>query len=278
MRFTLCRSQPNTRLVPSFLVMWGFFLFLPACSTRPIVSQMIVDDAARMVRVDVTYRTGQVEHSHPADISPQVLNQAFQSVLVEPSSILPVSFGRRDSETEAFSHVNREFLASHASQALSRATPLEEVVFFWVNSRGNPIREITSGSLYVQDGELHVVFANYHQTTSSQGDVERARQNPLEVLGQPLYHVVPGPGGRLASESTWERWFSQPRQHSIIPLSQVSLPVVDREERNSEPSRAPQATPTSLREKLQELQTLQEEGLISEEEYQGKRRELLDRF
>ena len=238
----------------------GIFLFLPACSTGPIVSQVVVEDATRMIRVDVTYRTGKDEHSHPASLSIQELDHALQSIRLEPSSLLPIAFPNGESEALAFGRKEREFLASHAVQALGRATPLEEVMFFWIHTRANNIREVTSGSLFVQDDDLHLVLANFKFTTTSQGEVDRAKRDPLDVLGQTLYFVDPGGGGRTHQATFLEKWFSQPHQHLIIPLMDRPSQPADLEEKISPLPTTPQETPPSLRGKLRELQALRNEG------------------
>jgi len=231
-----------------------------------------------MVRVDVTYRTGKDEHSHPASVSSQELNQVLQSVFVETSSMFPIAFNRSGRDVQAFSPEEREFLSFHTARALTRATPLEEVMFFWVHPRDMNIREITSGSMYVQKENLHLVVANFRQPTVSQGDIDRAKGDPLEVLGESLYYLAPGSGGRIAAESFWNKWFSEPRQHLIIPLKAEPLPVADKENRILSIPKVRQESSPSLREKLAELQLLRTEGLISDEEYQTKRQELIERF
>ena len=263
------------------VVLWAvleIFVFQQACSMGPIVSQVVVEDATRMVRVDVTYRTGKDEHSHPAFLSVQELDRALQSVRFEPSSLLPISIPNGGSDGLAFGRKEREFLATPAVQALSRATPLEEVMFFWVHTRANKIREVTSGSLFVQDDDLHLTLANFKYTTTSQADVDHTKGHPLEPLGQTLYHVEPGPGGIVQRATFLQKWFSQPDQHLIIPLKNVpSLPAVT--DKKTRPlSNSQKETPPSLRGKLMELQVLRDEGLISEQEYQRKRKELLERF
>jgi len=264
------------RLPVLILIEWG--TFLSACSTGPVVSKVVYEDATRMVRVDVTYRTGKEEHRHPAIVSVQELNHALQSVTIETSSILPITFRNGGLNGKAFERKERKFLATHAVQALSRATPLEEVMFFWVHTRANEIREVTSGSLYIENDDLQLVLANLKYTTTRQVDVDRAKRDPLEVLGQPLYSLKPGPGNRIARESFWDTWFSQPRQHLVIPLKNLPSQSATAEEKIRLPSNAPQESPASLRKKLTELQELRDDGLITDEEYLNKRRELLEQF
>ena len=259
----------------------GTLLFLTGCSTTPVVSHVVFEDMTRLVRVDVTYRTGKEEHSHPATVSSQEIARALQFLTYETSSLLPVSFLQTEAGTSAFSQDERDFLASNAASALSRATPLEEVVFFWVHTRTNEIREVTSGSVYVQGEDLNLILANFKFTTTSPGAIDRARTNPLEVLGQPLYHVEAGETGKLYQASFYETWFSQPQQHFVLPLNTNiptrTVPDDQSVSRPSKPSTSSESS-SSLREKLKELQSLRDEGLISEEEYRNKRHELLDRY
>ena len=55
----------------------------PGCASGPVISKVVFEDEHRLVRLDVTYRTGGQEHSHPVTLNPSVLVAALQAMTVE---------------------------------------------------------------------------------------------------------------------------------------------------------------------------------------------------
>ena len=262
--------------------LFHFFLILStSCASQPVVSKVFFEDEDRLIRLDVVYRTGGQEHSHPVKLHETELVKALRSISVRPQRGL-VSFllGQKGFQfPPAFSEEMVQFLASQGAGALHKATPLEEVVFYFNLPREDGIiHEITSGSFYVQGGRIHFVVANYRHGIVGSMEAERAREDPLTILGEPLYVVIPSPNGRIEETMGWTSFFTEVRQHISIDLN-VEVKSVQESPKNKEGFQDDQVSPgVPVIEKLRELDTMRQEGLITEKEFQQKRRQVLDSF
>lgn len=252
--------------------------WLTGCASPSSLSRAVVEEPNQLVRLEVTYRDGGQEHSHPAKVTPETLVRVLQSVTVTPHSFLFPNVKNEEGDA-AFSGEPLRFFAQHVSRALSQATPLEEILFYWSEKRDHSIQEITSGSCYIQDQSLHLVFANYRQAISGKLQADQARVNPRRILGGPLYRLQPGARGQIQPTSQWEHFLETSPQHLVLAYQEVE---------NSTPSSMPHSTlqtpssdattPSNVQEKLETLQLLRQKGLISEEEYHEKRKQILERF
>jgi hypothetical protein len=245
---------------------------LMSCSTSPVVSRVIVEDTNRLVRLDVTYRSGSQEHHHPANFTAAEISTLLSAIEVNPEPLLPGLDYNQEGE-KALSKAQISFLAPHLAQAFEKATPLEEILFYWNQTRDNNIQEITSGSVFLDDENLHVLFANFRWTTSGKRHVERVKSNPLTVLGNPRYELRMKDNQSLSSDQPWWALASSSPQHLVI--SYTSRPP-----RSSNATNPPSATNAAhdpkIRERLQSLAELRREGLITEQEFQKKRKEILE--
>jgi len=261
-----------------------FYLFLmlsAGCASQPVVSKVFFEDEDRLIRLDVIYRTGGQEHSHPVELRETELANALRSISVQPQRGLDSFFlGQKGFQfPPAFSEEMVQFLASPGVDALHQATPLEEVVFYFNLPREDGIiHEITSGSFYVQGKYLNLMLANYRHGIVGTLEDTRARDNPLTVLGKPLYEFMPGPSVRIEEPQVGLSLFRDVSQHISIDLHAGVNSIQDslKEKEGSQDDQV-SAEMTTV-EKLRELATMRQEGLITEKEFQQKRRQLLDSF
>ena len=256
-------------------------LLSAGCASQPVVSKVLFEDATRLTRLDVVYRTGGQEHSHPVKLRETEVATALRSIVVRPPRGLG-SFlvGQNGSQLPpALSEEMIQFLASQGVEALHQATPLEEMVFYFNQLRDDGvIHEMTSGSLYVQDGRLHLVFANYRHGTVGSIEAERVRNNPLTLVGEPLYELRPGPQGHIENPTQAIPLLRDEPQHISITLH-ADADAIHHLPQKKEGSQAGQvATEKTAVEKLRELGTMRHDGLITEEEFQRKKKQVLDSF
>ncbi len=183
-----------------------------------MVSTVLFEDQDRLVRLDVTFREGGQEHSHPARVKSIRLARVLRSItLTPPGPLLPAFRGHhRLAGSPAFSEGEIEFLAPLFEEGLRRSTPLEEVVFYLSEIRDSGVREITSGSLYVQNEALHLRIANYRSTTTGELEAARVRTNPLTILGEHQSSLDPGPDGRIQPQGSWTRIMGRTPQHLVF--------------------------------------------------------------
>jgi hypothetical protein len=101
-------------------------------------------------------------YHHPVTLTPQELNAILEHVQVEykagwlqklitgPLKPLPL-----------FAPERLRRLVPALSRAFQQATPHDRIVFYVAERRSDVRREVTSGSLFVTDGLLHVVLNNH---------------------------------------------------------------------------------------------------------------------
>jgi hypothetical protein len=163
-----------------------------ACSPRQFTTMTIFDTPDAYVRLefDRTVKKGE-EHSHPISLTPQQIAAVLGGVRIHE----PIALVRGDILGQnpvprvhpAFTEKDITLFAPLLVLALSRATPEEVVTFYQTRNVSALTREVTSGGLFVQGDELHLILANYRSHTRSMADFGSAettddRLTPLQSL------------------------------------------------------------------------------------------------
>ena len=262
--------------VTTVALMIGIGLCTSSCTTSSATTRVLVDQSDKSVGMEITYRKGSPEYSHPRSLNPRILEQALQAIQVEPLTLLDRIAGASSQPQEAFTKEEREFLAKHLTSALQKATPLETVTFHWSTSRGDGIWEITSGGLFLQENDLHFILPNYRYTVSAKHQSQKPRHQPLSQLGEPL-HSLKGiaPAQQLKHGMLSELWAPQ-TPHFVFPLNELTNAPLTIGNQQAESSTQPLNSGKSIKQRLKKLEELREEGLLSGKEYQDKRQEILN--
>jgi hypothetical protein len=255
------------------------------CTTTAPLSRIVFEDSHQFIRLEVTTRANQLHHSHPASLSENTIAKILRSITINPrpassreTRFAYMAVPRLPESSPAFSPTVTAFLARHFSDALQRATPLEEVLFFIENLQDQGTALITSGGCYVQEGRLHLQLANYRHPTIGKTEILHARANPLQVLSQPGYDLIPGPHGTVQPPPAWESLVTALPQHVIFeyePIPQdprTSRPLDESSEGHD------LSIHKTLSEELRELGQAKNEGLITEEEFHTLRLKLLNSY
>ncbi len=251
-------------------------LLAVSCTSSSSTTRFLVDQPHRTVGMEITYREGSPEYSHPRNLSSGVLEQALSSIEVQPSSLLDRIAGASSHAQEAFTKEQREFLASQLSIAFQKATPLETVTFHWATSRGNGIWEITSGGLYLQENHLHLMLPNYRHTVSGKPQSQKPRNQPLAQLGEPLHSLkVIAPARQLKYGMLTELWAPQ-TPHFVFAINELTNAPLPSGKQQAESSTQPLNSGKSIKQRLKRLEKLRQEGLLSDKEYQDKRKGILN--
>lgn len=144
------------------------------CAPSQITTVTIFETPSAFVRIE-TDRTVDPDHghTHPANLPPEVLAAVWSGIKFdEPLAKMPIyddlSQPRHHS---AFTEREISFFAPLLSVALSRAMPEELVTFYQTRDVSRTGREVTSGGLFVQGEELHVIIGNYRSPTNFMADV-----------------------------------------------------------------------------------------------------------
>ena len=206
---------------------------LSGCASGPIPTLTIYETPQSFVRLETDPSLGQESgHSHPADISTEQMAAVLRGIVVqEPLTRLPLyddlSIPRRH---PAFNENAIEFWAPLLRLALSKATPDELVTFYQSQPLSGMKREVTSGGMFLDGEELHVVLSNYRSQTHSNGDPGSAdtmddRLTPLRSLApqKGTLYFEPSEFQRPADPISIARLFHWDRRELIIYVNRLPL-------------------------------------------------------
>ena len=177
------------RLVILALVCDGL---IGACSPRQFTTITIYDQPDAYVRLefDRTVKKG-TEHSHPVSLRPEQIAAVLAGVRIEePIALVRGDILQRDTVPPihpAFSEKDIAFFSPLLAIALSKATSEEVVTFYQTRPISANTREVTSGGLFIQGDELHLILANYRSPTRYMPDMGVAetqddRFTPMQSL------------------------------------------------------------------------------------------------
>jgi hypothetical protein len=175
----------------AFLAVAGVGL-ISACSSRQFTTVTIYDTPAAYVRLefDRTVKKGE-EHSHPISLTPEHIAAVLAGVRVdEPIALVRGDLLEQDPVPRihpAFTNKDITLFAPLLALALGRATPEEVVTFYQTRKVSALTREVTSGGVFVQGDELHLILANYRSHTRYMADFGAAettddRLTPMQSL------------------------------------------------------------------------------------------------
>ena len=258
------------------VVLWlGMVWMSVGCTSQPSLTRYVAVQPDKAIGLEVTYREGSPEYSHPTTLTPEQLENILKHITVQPSSLLSRITGGASTAQEAFSEEQQDFFSQHFSTALSQATPLETVTFYWANPRGNGIWEITSGGLYLQGIALHLILPNFRHTVPAKFPPQGPRNQPLSQLGEPLYSLKAMAPVRQLSHNVATELLAPEAPHFVLSLNELAQVQQPSNHQLMKPSTSTIQSNTTTKQRLSTLEELRQEGLLTEEEYQFKRREIL---
>jgi hypothetical protein len=154
---------------PTILFGIALMLGLVACQGPYIHTRTIYDSPLQFVRLEVDHTVGG-GHSHPADITPSEMTTVLSGIMInEPSRLMPsLPFSGKNENPPrhpAFSATEIRFLAPLLARGLGTATPEEVVTFYLATQQTAIIKKVTSGGLFVNGDELHIILSNYRSPT-----------------------------------------------------------------------------------------------------------------
>ena len=181
-----------SRLIRLAFLAFGCVGLMSACSPRQFTTITIYDTPAAYVRLefDRTVKKGE-EHSHPISLKPEQMAAVLAGVRIdEPIALVRGDILQRDPVPRvhpAFTNKDITLFAPLLALALSRATPEEVVTFYQTRAISAVTREVTSGGVFVQGDELHLILANYQSHTRYMADfgaaeTEDDRRTPMQSL------------------------------------------------------------------------------------------------
>lgn len=206
-------------------------VLVSGCAPGQFTTVTVFDTPDAFVRIEtdptVDERNG---HSHPVSLSPEQMAALLGGVMYEePWAKLPIyddlSLPRRhpaltESEVTLFTPL--------LAIALEKATPEELVTFYHSTARSGSLRDVTSGGLYVQGDDLHIVLANYRSPTHYSADIGVAdtrddRLTPLRALAPQRGRLTfaPHEAAQETAVSGLAKWFQPDPREVVVRYKQV---------------------------------------------------------
>ena len=270
----------------SFFVLASFMtVLLSGCASSSTFSRPVFQDPILTVRLDSPLFPGETQaeaYDHPIEFTSQALAMMLQSIRIKKEvSLLDYYVFRQDTDPKpVFPPDLAELLVPQIQTAFAKAQPEEMVVFFVNRPREDGIPLLTSGALFVRGTQLSVALANVNRPVTLERKREQAREMPLKSLATPDFHFVPGPHQTILTNRESSVGLSQsPSPLTLLIAYNQFLNTAStiKEPVNVAPSQTSENLPSSAEHKLRQLKSWYQEGLISEPEYQKKRKEILDR-
>jgi hypothetical protein len=265
------------------------------CVTGRTVSKTILEDNYNSVSLetwlDASKQPIPLHFDHPAEINDADMKRILESIrIVEPPGMLSkLILNSKETPEPAFIPAEAAFLAKPLATALRTAKPDERVVFFLHHQRSIYKGTTSSGVVFVKDKRFNIILGRYRMGNQPGHPDIPTGGNPFTGTNDQDFYISPGPfqslvegdkapGGQENVSSN--RWLSidyasllnaPPQTAAPQPAAPTTQPT------KVEP--APAAPPPStLEDKLKTLNKLKEEGLITDEEYNEKKKELLKSF
>lgn len=157
----------NAGVVLAFGIM--MLLGLTSCQNR-LQTVVVYDDPTRFVRLEVD-RTVGGNHSHPAYMTTDEMKAVLSGIVIdEPRRFIPsLPFTSKDEEPPrhpAFNAAEISFFAPLLSKGLGTATPEEIVTFYQATQQTAIVWKVTSGGVFIDGDELHLILGNYRSPTN----------------------------------------------------------------------------------------------------------------
>ena len=211
-------------------------------------------------------------YQHPISLSPEEIHQLLQSIQIRPQAgILQKVFSESYQEIQpAFSDEEIPRMEAGISKALASATSADRINFRLKHPRGIFTPSITTGVVYVKDDRFALILGNYQYIPNPDArDMYNQFLDPLDTQGMQTATIVPGLFQELLQtdrRSLKNRGLSIDYKGLLAFQPQQQLKTQETQ------------TPPDLEEKLTTLKRLRDQGLITEEDYQEKKKELLKEF
>jgi hypothetical protein len=220
----------------TLLALCGVSMF--GCAPTEFATVTILETPTAFVRLEIdrTIKPDQ-GHAHPAVLTPAQMAAVLSGITIEePWARLPIyddtSQPRRH---PAFTETEVAFFSPLLAMALSKGTPEEVITFYQSRAMSGSSREVTSGGLFVQGDELHIILANYRSPTHFSADIGMADTNddrltPMRALApqRGTLNFSPQSARREASAEGLTRWFQQDRREVIVLYKLLSTRPQDR--------------------------------------------------
>lgn len=286
--------RENLRAKLRFSVISVCFLLslAQACRGTPGVQRAVCgrcEGPERFVRLQTYQDVGSAEDRRPFDHPLHLSEETWKRILstIRTQTIRhPLLFSRvKEAPEDVFGAEDIDFLSGPLARAFAAAGP-EEWVVFGVSRAGPPgVTELTTGGWFVSESTLHLQLANHRVATTLPNVRELLWSDPLRPNGEPDFEFVASENQTVENPgilASWSLTGSVPdmriNYRAFLPEAERGLSGTREQAAPAPPSvqREGVAPAGSLEERLEELKRLKDKGLITEEDYRMKKKDLLE--
>jgi hypothetical protein len=223
--------------------------------------------------------------AHPFRLSSEDWIPVLASIQVQTRAAALVFFSTKQPAAPAFSPAEVEYLSVTLSKAFAEAGPEEWVVFGLSQPGASGITEMTTGGWFLEGSNLHLVLANHRCPVSMPGVRDLLARDPLTPNTGRAFDLAVGPHQQVVKDAeTLASLFGPTPWELAIDYRAVLLASVAPSEgpaKVRDEGGEPQAGGSkklSIEESLALLKRLRDQGLITDADYDVKKKQLLDRF
>jgi hypothetical protein len=166
-------------IIAAILLVWTV-----GCANPGFIIQPVEDDPSLLVGLasspDGASDT-ETRHNHPVEWTTGDLQAVLKRLAIQEGSGLLDSSRKQQA---VFSQEDLTHLIPALQQTFKIARPSDRIVFaVWGSSEQTQGLQVTSGGMYLQDQQLHILLANHRERVSSEEDgIQAIRKNPFHAL------------------------------------------------------------------------------------------------
>jgi hypothetical protein len=252
----------------AILLMWTV-----GCAHPGMTIQPVEDEPSLLVGLASSpdgSSAGDTRHDHPVEWTTGDLQAILKRLTIQDRS------GLLDSPRppqRVFSQEDLTHFIPALQHTFTLARPSDWIVFaVWGSSEDTQGLVVTSGGLFLQDQQLHILLANHRERVSSEEDgIHAIRKNPFHSLRDVKWALLFSPANYVvASRRTWiGSGFESPVSELVLDyraLMATNTPEPSPETKAPTASTRPQPAPSSSPATNADLGTLQEEISALKEE------------
>ena len=243
------------------------------CANPGFIIQPVEDEPSLLVGLTSLpdgSSEAQTRHDHPVEWTTGDLQAILKRLAIQEGSGLLDSSRRPQA---VFSQEDLTHLIPALQQTFNIARPSDWIVFaVWGSSEQTQGLEVTSGGMYLQDQQLHILLANHRERVSSEEDgIQAIRENPFHALRDVKRSLMFYPTSYvMESGNNWiMSGFESPVSEIILDyqaLLATNRPETPIETEEAVVSEIPKTDPITSPINDDELGTLQEEISTLKEE------------
>jgi len=250
-----------------------FIVWCVGCANPGFIIQPVEDEPSLLVGLASSpdgSAEAETRHDHPVEWTTGDLQAILKRLAIQEGSGLLDSSRRQQT---VFSQEDLTHLIPALQQTFNIARPSDWIVFaVWGSSEQTQGLQVTSGGMYLQDQQLHILLANHRERVSSEEHgIQAIRENPFHALRDVKRTLLFYPTSYvMESGNNWiMSGFESPVSEIILDyqaLLATNRPEISTETEEAIASEIPKTDRSTAPTTDVELSTLQEEISTLKEE------------